>query len=58
MGLDNDDLEQGAAVRLISERLTGAGNVAVSHGEPERGEDVLEMMVLSREPPGDSHGPG
>jgi hypothetical protein len=43
---------------VINHLLAAIDDLAVSHGEAVRGEDVLKMMAVSLEPPGDSCGPG
>jgi hypothetical protein len=43
---------------VINHALAAIDELAVSHGEVVRGEDVLKMMAVSLEPPGDGQGPG
>ena len=48
-------------IRLVVRQhdpLDAIDELVVSHGEAVRGEDVLKMMAVSLEPPGDSQGPG
>ena len=57
-GDEDKGLIIGMLASVINQALAAIDDLAVSHGEAVRGEDVLKMMAVSLEPPGDSPGPG
>jgi len=57
-GDEDKGLIIGVLASVINHALAAIDELAVSHGEALRGEDLLKMMAVSLEPPGDSQSPG
>jgi hypothetical protein len=55
-GDEDKGLIIGVLASVINHALAAFDELAVSHGEDVRGEDVLKMMAVSLEPPEDSQG--
>jgi hypothetical protein len=55
---DEKGLIIGALASVINHALAAVDELAISHGEPFRGEDLLLMMAVGLEPPEGSQGPG
>ena len=57
-GDEDKGLVIGMLASVMNHMLAAIDDLAISHGEAVRGEDVLKMMAISLEPPGDSQAPG
>ena len=55
---DDKGLIIGALASVINHALAALDELAISHGELFRGEDLLTMMAVGLEPPEGSQGPG
>lgn len=57
---DDDDkgLIIGALASMINHAFAAIDELAVTHGEPMRGEDLLALMTVSLPPPDDGQPPG
>jgi hypothetical protein len=55
---DGKGLILGAMASLTSHTMAAFDQLAISHGDSLRGDDLLQMMAVTLEPPGGDQNPG